>query len=72
MYESFGGRTFAKKVINPFKSEYDTMMDSSDELGIILLNYYYTQIGVLIWMVALGRIEIINEVSMLASQLALQ
>ena len=46
-------------------------MDSSAEMGPFLLNYYQTQIGVLRWMVLLGRIEIITEVSMLASQLAL-
>ena len=36
-----------------------------------MLNYYQTQIGVLRWMVEFGRIDIITEVSMLASQLAL-
>ena len=46
-------------------------MDLSDELGPILLNYYQTQIDVLRWMVELGRIEIISEVSMLASKILL-
>ena len=46
-------------------------MDSSAELGQILLNYYQTKIGVLRWMVELGRIDIIIEVSMLASKIAL-
>ena len=46
-------------------------MDSSADLGPIFLNYYQTLIGVLIWIVELGRIDIITEVSMLASQLAL-
>ena len=46
--EHFGGRKFAKKVKNPFESEYDPLMDSSAELGRILLNYYQTQIGVLV------------------------
>ena len=71
LHEDFGGRNFAKKVINPFESDYDRMMDLSAELGPILLNYYQTQIGVLIYLVELGRIEIITEVSMLASQPAL-
>ena len=62
---------FSKKVMNQFESEYDPLMDLSADLGHILLNYYQTQIGVLIWMVELGRIDIIDEVSMLASQLAL-
>ena len=58
--DHFGGRNFAKKFINPFESEYDPLMDSSADLGPILLNYYQTQISVLRWMVELGRIYIIN------------
>ena len=69
--EHFGGRGFAKKVIDPFESEYDPLIDLSADMGPIILNYYQTQIGVLRWMVELGMIDIINEVSMLASQLAL-
>ena len=71
MREYSGGRKFSKKVINPLESEYDPMMDLSAELGPIFLNYYQTQIGVLRWMMELGRIDIITEVSILASQLAL-
>ena len=67
LHEHFGGRKFAKKVINPFESEYDPLMYLSDELGPILLNYYQTQVGVLRWMVELGRIDIIAKVSMIAS-----
>ena len=71
LYENFMGRKFAKNVINTFESEYDPLMDSSAELGPFFLNYYETQVGVLRWMVELGGIDIITEVSMLASQLAL-
>ena len=71
LYEHFGGREFAKRIINPFELEYDPLMDSSDELGPIFLNYYQSQVGVLRWMVELGSIDIITEVSMLASKLAL-
>ena len=45
-------------------------MDFSAEMGPIFLNYYQTQIVVLIWMVELGRIDIITKVYILASQLA--
>ena len=58
-------------LINLICSKYDPLMDSSAELGPIFLNYYQTRIGVLIWMVELGRIDIITEVSKLASQLEL-
>ena len=51
--------------------DYDPQMDLSAELGLILLNLYMTQIGVLIWLVELGNNDIIIDVSMLASQLAL-
>ena len=70
-HEHFGGRKFAKKVINPFESDYDPLMNSSAELGPIFLNFYQNKIGVLILMVELGRIDIVNVVSMLASQLAI-
>ena len=36
LHENFGGWNFAKKFINPFDSEYDTLMDSLAELGPIL------------------------------------
>ena len=71
LHEHFGGRKFAKKVINPFQSKYDPLMDSSAEMGPSLLYCYQTQIGVLIWMLELQRIYIITEASMLASQLTL-
>ena len=46
-------------------------MDFSAELVPIFLDYFQNQIGVLRLMVELGRIDIITEVPMLASQLAL-
>ena len=46
--DNFGGRKFAKKAINKFELEYEPLMDLLAELGPILLNYYPTQIGVLI------------------------
>ena len=67
LHENFEGQKFANKVINIFESKYDPLMDSSDGLGPIFLNCDQTQIGVLIWMVELGMIDIITEVSMLAS-----
>ena len=72
LHENFGGRKFSKKVINTFESEYDPLMNSSADLGLMLMNYYQTLIGVLRGIVELGRIDIITEVSMLVSQLALQ
>jgi hypothetical protein len=45
-------------------------MDLSPELGMEDASYCMSQIGVLRWMVELGRVDIVTEVSMLASQLA--
>ena len=71
LHEHFWCCKFSKKVINPFESEYDPLIDLSAELGPIFLNYYHTHISVLRWMVELGRIFIMTEVSMLASQISL-
>ena len=47
LHKCFIDRKFANKVINPFESDYDPLIDLSAELLPILLNYYHTQIGVL-------------------------
>ena len=39
LHDHFGGRKFAKQVINPCESEYDPLMDSPAELGPFFLNY---------------------------------
>ena len=57
LHEHFGGWKFAKKFISTFESEYDPLMDSSADLGPILLNYYKTQIGALRCMVELVKID---------------
>ena len=51
LHGHFRVRKFAKKFINPFKSDYDPLVDSSAEMGSIFLNHCQTQIGVLRWMV---------------------
>ena len=45
-------------------------LDVSELLGPEDATYYQSQIGVLRWMIELGRVDIITEVSLLASQLA--
>jgi hypothetical protein len=69
--KNYDGRTMPKKASVPFPKEYHPEMDSSEELGPDQASYYYSQIGVLRWMVELGQVDIITEVSMLASHLAL-
>jgi hypothetical protein len=47
------------------------MLDVSSELGTEESSYYMSLIGILRWMVELGRVDICLEVSMLSSHLAL-
>ena len=60
-----------KKVENPFKMGYDPEMDTSPELDPDRESNYLTIIGILRWMIELGRINMIIEVSLLSSHIAL-
>eukprot|EP00934_Nitzschia_sp_Nitz4_P006827 Nitzschia sp. Nitz4//scaffold434_size7771//2174//3312//NITZ4_009151-RA/size7771-exonerate_protein2genome-gene-0.20-mRNA-1//-1//CDS//3329551831//6817//frame0 len=55
----------------PFSNDYIPELDISEELNAEDANYFQSIIGILRWMVEIGRVDIITEVSMLASQLAL-
>jgi hypothetical protein len=55
----------------PFPNGYRAETDLSEELPEAEASYFHSQIGILRWMVELGRIDIITEVSMLSSHLAL-
>ena len=68
---SQGGLRFPKKVSAPFPRDYIPELDITPELDYEQANFYQSQIGILRWAVELGRIDIITEVSMLASHLAL-
>ena len=61
----------SKHVTAPWPYEYDAEMDVTPELSADLATYFQSEIGVLRWMVELGRVDMITEVSILASQLAL-
>jgi hypothetical protein len=67
----YAGRKLAKKAVTPFRSGYRPELDITPELNPELASYYQSQIGILQWAVELGRIDIITEVSMLSSHLAL-
>jgi hypothetical protein len=66
----YEGRKLAKKATNPYKAGYEPELDVSELLEPEDATYYQSQIGVLRWMIELGRVDIITEVSLLASQLA--
>jgi hypothetical protein len=69
--KEYDGRLLDKRASTPYPTDYRPELDISPELGAEEATYYQSQIGVLRWMVELGRVDMITEVSMLASQMAL-
>jgi hypothetical protein len=55
---------------NPFPVDYDPSTDLSDLVDTECLSFYQQLIGVMQWMVGLGRIDIATKISMLSSYLA--
>ena len=56
---------------NPLKPGYRPEMDNSCELKADGLQYYQEFVGVLRWMVELGRVDILLETSLMSAHLAL-
>jgi hypothetical protein len=69
--KTFNGRKLLKKAPTPFENDYRPELDTTPYLNAAQANYYQSEIGVLRWMVELGRVDIITEVSLLASQTAM-
>jgi len=69
--KEFPGRALPKRASAPFPPGYEAELDVTPELDDDKASFYQTQIGVLRWMVELGRIDMITEVSVLSSHLAL-
>ena len=65
------GRKLPKKASAPLPRDYVPELDTTPELTPDEAAYFQSQIGILRWAVEIGRIDIITEVSMLASHLAL-
>jgi hypothetical protein len=64
-------RKFNKRAQAPWPNGYDIDSDVSPELSAKDASFFQSQVGILHWMVELGRVDMITEVSLLASQLAL-
>ncbi len=62
---------FPTRVSSPFATGYQPEMDITKELNTEDSSYFQSQIGVLRWIVEIGCIDIITEVSLLASQMAM-
>ena len=67
----YPGRKLRNKLAGPWPTGYVSELDESPELDVDKANYYQSQVGVLHWIVELGRVDIITEVSTLASHMAL-
>ena len=59
------------KAANPFPEKYSPDTDTSDPLDPECSSFFQHLIGVMRWMVEIGRVDIATEVSMLSSYLAL-
>ena len=68
---NLGGRKLKKNPTYSWPSNYTTEDDDSPELTPTLASYYQHLIGVLHWIVELGRVDLVTEVSLLASQMAM-
>jgi hypothetical protein len=60
-----------KKAYGPFAGGYNPELDESPEFYPTRENFYQSQIGILRWCVELGHIDIITEVSILATYICL-
>ena len=68
--EEMPGVRLPKYAQTPFARNYAPELDVSPELTPNMASVYASEIGILRWMVELGRIDMITEVSMLASHLS--
>ena len=65
------GKSLTKSASTPFSNNYRPEIDISNPLSSLNAAYFQSLIGILRWIVELGRIDITVEVSMLASMMAL-
>ena len=68
---SKSGQRLKLKATGPLPRDYRPEIDITDELGGEEASYYQSLIGVLRWMVELGRVDICTEVRMMSLHLAL-
>lgn len=70
-YLAKSGKKLQARAPTPLANEYRPEIDMSDECNEDDASYYHSLIGVLRWIVELGRADICCEVSMMSSHLAL-
>jgi hypothetical protein len=64
------GIKLPKRAPTPMVSSYKPELDVSAELDAEMANFYKSQVGVLRWIIEMGRLDITTEVSMLAVHMA--
>ena len=69
--EKMGDRRLPTKWKGTWPNDYDPTVDETEPLDDENTQFYQSMVGVLHWMVELGRVDIITEVSTLASQMAM-
>lgn len=67
----YEGRKLPKRATAPWRNDYVSELDETPELSPDHAQFYQSQVGTLHWMVELGRVDMITEVSKLASHMAL-
>ena len=67
--QNLGGQKLSKQAKVLWLSNYTAEDDITPKLDTEWANYYQHHIGILHWMLKLGRVDIITEVSILASQM---
>ena len=65
------GKKLAPRAKTPFTTNYGQEIDITKELDPVNASYYMSLIGVLRWMVELGRVDIAVEVSLMSSHMAM-
>jgi hypothetical protein len=65
------GRRLPGKCVTPFSCSYEPWMETSAELKADGVQYFQELIGVLRWAVEIGRVDILLEVSLLSTYLAM-
>jgi hypothetical protein len=67
---NYNGRyKLKRKADNPFPTGYEPEVDVTAPLTPELASYYQSIIGIMRWMIEIGRIDIATEVSLLSSYL---
>ena len=68
--KTYPGQKWLQQAATIFIKDYLPGLDKSEELNPVEANYYQSLIGIVRWMIKIGRIDMITEVSLLYSYLA--